>query len=488
LSEKNVFSLLITNYLTCCAMKKLSYSLTLLLLFGFLPLQAQFDSEGITADWSIVGSAGFTSAQADFTDIEVDNNGVIYVAMADNFSMTSQDEILIWKYENNAWDTLGGSLVGNAFSLAMDLGPDGTPYIVYENSSLDCYKWENNAWVELGATVNGSGGGDVDIAVDGNGDAFVVFRTSTDLGLIRKFDPAFNTWTLLGGGIYNTGTGPSFDNKIFIDDGGNPVVVYRTGPSENQLSTHVAQYDGSAWSAVGPNFGRVDANVLTNSTFHKGLVDENGNLLVALSEGNNDQFLNIYSYDGSNWTKTHSNVSNGEADYVDFEITSQGYLVVAYRDGNDQASVQQYRDGVWGPVGQLGFSGSLARNLSLALGADDVPYVAYGDEGFNRQLTVQINGTLDNSGLFDEIRPTLALDVFPNPTRGNFTLRMAGLRDVQYQVSDLLGHMVLSAMIQNPSGTDISQEINLPPGLTPGIYFLKVYSGEKHGRVKLMVE
>lgn len=75
--------------------------------------------------------------------------------------------------------------------------------------------------------------------------------------------------------------------------------------------------------------------------------------------------------------------SAGEAHYTDIAIAPDGTTYVAYADRttvpSDRATVLRFANGSWSVVGTPGISDANAEYVSIAVGFDGTPYVAFGD-------------------------------------------------------------------------------------------------------------
>ena len=84
--------------------------------------------------------------------------------------------------------------------------------------------------------------------------------------------------------------------------------------------------------------------------------------------------------------------------------------------------------------------------------------------------------------------PNAWLNVFPNPSNGQFSVQIAGAEkdNVMITVIDAMGKVVLSQNINN-SASLVRQDLNLN-GIAKGIYFVNVHNGVNHLQQKLVIE
>lgn len=110
----------------------------------------------------------------------------------------------------------------------------------------------------------------------------------------------------------------------------------------------------------------------------------------------------------------------------------------------------------------------------------------FGDLAYTKQLTLNAIAT----GIKHSDEDKMQLSVFPNPVSNklsiNYTLQ--GGAETTITLTDLLSrrtNMLLNRM--DNSGAHVAQ-INLNDAYAPGVYFLTVTSGDRHGTQKIVIE
>ncbi|KQY94362.1 hypothetical protein ASD24_02030 [Paenibacillus sp. Root52] len=118
------------------------------------------------------------------------------------------------------------------------------------------------------------------------------------------------------------------------------------------------------------------------------------------------------------WTTLGSpGISSGPAEYTSLALDPQDIPYVAFKDeGNlNKASVMNFIDGAWEYVGDPGISIGQAAELSLAFDKQGTPYLAYSDAANNYKLTVRkftagqwqpVGGQNASAGMADNIQIT----------------------------------------------------------------------------------
>ncbi len=99
------------------------------------------------------------------------------------------------------------------------------------------------------------------------------------------------------------------------------------------------------------------------------------------------------------------------------------------------------------------------------------------------QITIKV--FYDNStGISDNSAGNDAIRIFPNPSSGNFTITFPDItNNGSVEIYSVLGERIFSELVSLTS----KKEINLN-NISRGIYFVKVYDGEKYYCKKIIVE
>jgi hypothetical protein len=140
-----------------------------------------------------------------------------------------------------------------------------------------------------------------------------------------------------------------------------------------------------------------------------------------------------------------------------------------------------YEGSAWWPT--CGSWASDSINLSTwGLNGDTimVRFVAINDYGNHFYMdNVNING--QNILAIDEIKSTFHASIYPNPTKGIFTIR-TDADELKVEISNLMGELVATTIVRNGV-----QQVNLS-NHAKGIYFVKLKSGKKTEQRKIIVQ
>ncbi len=107
----------------------------------------------------------------------------------------------------------------------------------------------------------------------------------------------------------------------------------------------------------------------------------------------------------------------------------------------------------------------------------------FSSSGLIDQITIKV--FYDNStGIVNNTAGNNAITIFPNPSNGNFTITFPDItNNGSIEIYSALGERIFS----EPVSLTSKKEINLK-NISRGIYFVKVYDGEKYYCKKIIVE
>ena len=234
------------------------------------------------------------------------------------------------------WVSLGGlpGIDGTIDTAAAD--SDGNIYVGGQFSvagsviANNVAKWNGSAWSALGSGVSGS---EDWIANHVNVSAFA-FATNGNLYAAGYFStaggvPATNIaqwdgriWSALGSGIGDSNAWVNVD-ALACDDSGNLYAGGRFTTAGRVSATNIAQWNGSAWLALGSGIGDTNADVFALTCDSSGNLYEGGDFTSA----GDVSATNIAEWNGSSWSALGSGVSGavfapGRLGYTGPEVSS----------------------------------------------------------------------------------------------------------------------------------------------------------------------
>jgi hypothetical protein len=189
----------------------------------------------IGSNWVTVGTVGFSTGRADFTSIAIDGSGTPYVVYAD---WGNAKKATVMKFNGSVWETVGvstaGFSTGQAVYTAIAIDNVGTPYVVYmdisnaSKATVMKYNSGSSSWVIVGsAGFSQDMVESTDIAIDGSGTPYVVYRDwgSSKKATIMKFNGS--AWETVGTAGFSAG--PATHTSIVVNAAGTVYTAYSDG-------------------------------------------------------------------------------------------------------------------------------------------------------------------------------------------------------------------------------------------------------------------
>lgn len=429
-----------------------------------------FNGPAIHPDWtSKTGTWSIATGTLQQTD-EVNSNTNLYAPL----TQTTVSNRFLYNWTG----TMSGSGTNRRagfhfFCDSPDSTERGNSYFVYfrlDNDRVQIYKVVNNSW----------GSGPVEnVAYDFNAGQAYDYKVSYDrtTGNIKVYvDNVLSAeWT--DSSPINTGTHVSFrsGNCIYKVDN---FKVYRSRNSTASIfvgsaATNYIRYQN-------PNSSTPSGKIRTIIT------DVAGNLSTVSVKD-----LNI------DWTNPSAITGLNDGALIDIDTTTNGTQLqanwISSTDVNSGISKYYYAVGTSaGASDVVAWTGNSTITNSititgLSLVQSQKYYVSVRSENYAtmRSPVVTTDGQVYYNNVatsLNELDHSLALQVFPNPGNGIFTLKNIPLfnKEAQVTVVDVLGKKVHESIVTNELVTiDISNQVN-------GIYYVIIKSGTKQYREKII--
>ncbi len=173
-----------------------------------------------------------------------------------------------------------------------------------------------------------------------------------------------------------------------------PYVVFRD--EDENFTPSVKKFDGNNWVFVGAPRS-IEINPIGNDLDMA--ISQSNTPYVTYRAGFSSGLYRatVKRFDGTDWIKIGSNeASTGEVRDVNIAFGEYETPYIAYKDvdNGDKATVMKYEAGFWEPVGNIAFSSGSITGLSLVVNNNNVPYVAFSDDNNSNKATVmKYNGT-----------------------------------------------------------------------------------------------
>jgi hypothetical protein len=380
------------------------------------------------------------------------------------------------------------------------------------------YKWNGSTWSGMNTGLQSFGGGAVyGLAVSNSGNLycgganFFVNTPSSNLyNYIARWGT--NTWTVVGSGTGNDGSGmwdvvsvlTSYNGNLyaggdFTEAGGDPTTPYS--------ASHIASFAGTSccWAAVGAG---------VNNNVRELLVDTVNNFLYVggyfTSPGNY-----IAKWNGSSWSALGSG-TNGKITALcihNGEVYAGGVFTAA--GGNPANNIAKWNGSSWSPLGAgldsqvndlVSYNGELYAGgqgftvgsnthyivkwngtswSALGLGVDNAVYKMFV---FNNELYVGGNFTNAGGNSANHIAKYVAISgihensithsliVSPNPNTGKFSIEGTG----ELSIYNLMGQKIHTQSLYGQRN-----EISLDQ--QKGVYFVELRSQDRVSKAKLVI-
>jgi hypothetical protein len=131
-----------------------------------------------------------------------------------------------------------------------------------------------------------------------------------------------------------------------------------------------------------------------------------------------------------------------------------------------------------------GVTGSSFNPLTAGVGTHTITYGVVDSNGCSNSVSQNIN-VEDCTGI-DEMISSYEVNVYPNPTTGEFTLSVtnASLAELRVSIVDIQGREVFSSLDKNVNG-DYTKQISLE-NISKGIYYIRL-STENDVKIKKLI-
>ena len=346
--------------------------------------------------WRSVGTAGFSSGNADYTAIAVSRtDSTVYVAFKD---VANGNKVTVMQCTGGAWSVLGsaGINAGAADHIAIATY-NNKPIVAFKDYSyggrLSIMRWSGSAWNYEGTAGAQSAGavGDVSITATGMIDIFYVAYTDQSLGnkvMVKKKSSTAGAFTDITAGAGISAAGAHFV-EIASADIARPYVVYTDSSVGNKAT--VRYYNNSSWSTPGGTAGITPA-----AAAHCDIaVDMAGLPVVVYRDANASNKASVMKWNGTTWAQVGAaGFTPGTADFNSIDIDADNRPVVAFRDGanSSKLSVRTFNGSAWVALGTAGISSGGAEFVSMVSAGGYGPFVVYKDAGASGKIVVSTYG------------------------------------------------------------------------------------------------
>jgi hypothetical protein len=440
------------------------------------------------AQWQPEGAVALSAGQVAYTSVAVDQSGIPYIAYED---LANNEAVTVKKFTAGSWVTLGTAGFSGGPSTYISLAIDsasGTPYVAFQDSlnnvSVTVMKYTGSSWSVVDAVgFTGAQADYISLAVGSDGNPMVAFKDDGNndfKATVMKFNGSH--FVNVGSAGFSAG-GVDYVSLAIDRSTGTPYVAYEDEAADNDQVT-VNKFNGNNWVAVGATGFSTSAVAYVSLA-----IDKLGTPYVVFSDfSTSTNGASVLKFNGSSWVYVGpQGFTTGEADYTNIAISPSGVPCIVYSDNinADRATVASFNGTAWVNVGNADFSSSEADYNSIAIAPNGTVFVGYDDYGDSHTATV-MKFVVPN-GITEESFIT-SIEIYPNPSRGDFQLKLQATQagEVQLSLFDVTGKLMWQdnpVMVNGNFTGTISAD-----GLAKGIYMLRIKTSTGMENRKLEVE
>lgn len=434
-----------------------------------------FTQKSYSQTWSAVGG-GF----CDWAFASVVYNGELIVGG----QMTCAGGVTInniAKWNGTSWSPLGAGVNGKVWALAVyngDLIAGGQFTQAGSTTVSNLARWNGTSWSD----VNGDMGSIVSSLTVYNNDLIVGgYFTDAD-GFAANYIVGYD-----GNGWFNLGTGMNSQVMALDVYGTDLIACGFFTTADGITANHIAKWNGTSWSSLGSGIAWI-----TYSLGHY-----NGDLIAGglFSTAGGVPASAIAKWDGTSWSALGSGMGatpvgynyvfalaeyNGSLFAGGMYETAGGVLAnsIAKWDGTNWTDLQ---GGVW-------YGGSNAYSVQALTVYNNELYASgiFSSAGSVGAASIA-KWTEPPTGINDESAALQFLKNEPNPFNQSTTIsyNIANAGNVKLVLNDLTGRDIKTLLNEFKQQGKYTFELN-GKDLSPGIYFLKIISGDKSQTIKVV--
>jgi N-acetylneuraminic acid mutarotase len=377
------------------------------------------------------------------------------------FSIAAQPDT--WQQKTSMSTFRAGAI---AFSI------DSFAYIGTGDFRKDLWKYNpsSNSWTQRASTIGVGRIAAVGFSI-GNygyvslGEAY----SGSFFSDLQQYDPSSNTWSAKAN---FPGTTRAFAVSFVINNKGYVALGTIDDPPTQYLND-VWEYDPSlnSWSQK--------ANVPFVARGYASCFVINGKAYVG--GGTPDDVFTLLNdwwvYDAAldSWTQIDSFPGPPRGAAVGFSLGNYGYVSTGLDNFTEYNDLWRY-DPVSNSWQQKASCPGVIRDGAVSFVLNNKGYLATGEDDNANPLSDLWEYTPDGPTIIAETHPNIGTSIFPNPTKGIFSLQMLNYDDSEksIQVLDMMGNIVWQE--QSNFKLETSIDISKNP---KGIYFVKIAQGDK---------
>ena len=342
--------------------------------------------------WTDVGSADFSVGQAHFPSVAFNpTTGNPYVAYIDNHNASYPTVMM---YNGSSWSLAGGSVVTThaASHTCLAFDNQGNAYVAYLDGVTNnvVVMESGTTWsMVLNTPVSAGSSTGISLAIDGNGVPYVAYIDAANSNMATVKQYTSTGWSLVGSSPASSGAVTSVSLALYTSGGTTtPYLAYADVTSSLPV---VKQYNGTSWVTLG------SSPLSTSQASPIIKLSPTGVPYVAYTDASttlNAASVQVYNTSSNTWSFVgNPRFTQGSAGDISFAINANSIPYIAFVDGanSNKTTVMTCTNRTnWINVGSPAFTPGAGWDPSLALDANGVPYIAYMDASpSNYQMTVE---------------------------------------------------------------------------------------------------
>lgn len=374
-------------------------------------------STSASAQWTYVGTPGFSAGLGTYQSIAIGSDGTPYVAYNDQ-SLPPSGRAVVMKFDGSNWVPVGtpGFTADMAEQGCIAIDANDELYFSFQDASnsnrASVMHFNGASWTYVGSPGFSSGAATyTSLRTDANGTLYCAYiDAASGMAAVKTFNGM--NWVAVGS-TAEVSPGSANYTSLAIDPVSNlPWVVFTDGNSGNNATTMM--YNGSMWVTVGTaGFTASVSGVLqTDIAF-----DPAGVAYVGYWNPFNALKAGVRKFNGITWdTLGTSGISAGQAYFTSLVVDANGVPYLTYMDYTapaNAASTLQFDalTSTWSNVGPVGYSGSNPGYLESAVDGNSTLYITSVDGSNGNRVSV-MKYALCTPGVVTSVSPSTA-DICP---------------------------------------------------------------------------
>lgn len=321
--------------------------------------------------WQVLDTTGFPGERVNSPLLALNQQGIPYLGYT-----SDSRQLQVHCHVHGQWHALNRSGLPASASLeALCIGRHGQVFIACmddgENGAATVLQYTGEQWQTVGkAGFSSSRAYNLRLALDGRDIPVLCFSDGDAWnGVVRRYRPEIANWLVSG----NIAFGMSVDDpSLALDAYGLPYVAFI---DTNAAAIRVKRLQDGVWRMLNAGLPR-----LTNP-YHPTLAfTSDGTLFLSVGDMQTET-IRLFRLHGEQWYETGDALH--DAARPTLAIAACGTPYLAFQDLADsryRLQVRRLRQQRWEQVGTTHASHGYSHSISLALAADNRPYLASKDE------------------------------------------------------------------------------------------------------------